>query len=70
MILLHLEISRWRGKPECEHKEETLLMSLTESEDTGEITVLLFVDTVVFRRRSSHFAAHKFTLEKSLVLPI
>ena len=45
-------------------RKETLLMSLTESEDTGEFTALLFVDTVVFRRRSSHFDAHKFYVGK------
>ena len=39
-------------------------MSLTESEDTGEFTAILFVDTVVFRRRSSHFVAHKFYMGK------
>ena len=45
-------------------RKETLLMSLTESEDTGEFTALLFVDTVAFRSRSSHFAAHKFYVGK------
>ena len=45
-------------------RKETLLMSLTESEGTGEFTALLFVDTVVFRRRSSHFDAHKFYVRK------